>query len=180
MKVAVSSTGSNLNSPVDERFGRARYFVLVDTDTGSLLEVFDNSTSMAAQSGAGVGSAQFVCDAGVDVVITGSIGPKAFYTLETAGIKIYTGATGSVAAAIDSFNAGKLEYANQGGPAGSRGRGMGLGGGRGQGGGGRGMGLGGGRGQGGGGRGRGLGGGRGMGSGNGRGQGGGDRKGGGR
>lgn len=159
MKAAVSSTGRDLSSQVDGRFGRAQFFVLVDVDTGSLLEVFNNSTNMAAQSGAGISSAQVLCDAGVNVVLTGSIGPKAFQVLEAAGLEMYTSATGSVAEAVNSFKAGKLEHAGQGGPSWSRGMGMGRGSGRGMGrGGGRGQGGGGGGGQGGGGGGRGGGG----------------------
>ena len=34
MKVVVTAQGSTLDSPVDPRFGRARYFLVVETETG--------------------------------------------------------------------------------------------------------------------------------------------------
>jgi len=45
------------------------------------------------------------------VLITGTTGPKAQQALKTAGIKIYHGAKGSVAAALDDYKKGRLEQA---------------------------------------------------------------------
>jgi predicted Fe-Mo cluster-binding NifX family protein len=55
MKIAVSSCGIFLDSPIDPRFGRCDYFVIVDTIDMSF-EVFDNDGEDLAQ-GAGVQSA---------------------------------------------------------------------------------------------------------------------------
>jgi predicted Fe-Mo cluster-binding NifX family protein len=35
MKFAVASQGNDLQSPLDPRFGRAKYFIVVDTETGT-------------------------------------------------------------------------------------------------------------------------------------------------
>ena len=51
MKVAVSSTGTNLDSPIDPRFGRCANFLIVETDDMSF-EVFENEN--IALSGGGV------------------------------------------------------------------------------------------------------------------------------
>jgi predicted Fe-Mo cluster-binding NifX family protein len=127
MKAAISSTGEGLGSVVDGRFGRAHYFVIIDTDDRSLQDVIDNESSIAAQSGAGVRSAQQLSSLGVDAVLTGNIGPKALQVLEAAGIVVYTGVTGTVAEAAASLHAGKLEsvHSGQALPAGQGlGRGM--------------------------------------------------------
>ncbi|MCJ7594880.1 MAG: dinitrogenase iron-molybdenum cofactor biosynthesis protein, partial [Desulfobacterales bacterium] len=41
MKIAVSSTGNHLDSPIDPRFGRCAYFVIIETDDMGF-EAFEN------------------------------------------------------------------------------------------------------------------------------------------
>ena len=79
MKVIVTSQGRELNSPVDPRFGRAKYFIVVDTETGDL-SAADNSQNLNALQGAGIQAATNVIDAGAEAVVTGHVGPKAFTT----------------------------------------------------------------------------------------------------
>ena len=50
-------------------------------------------------------------DLGVEAVITGHVGPKAFATLRAGNVTIYTGASGTVAEALKQFEAGALEEA---------------------------------------------------------------------
>lgn len=107
MKIAVSSTGKDLNSAVDPRFGRARFFIVIDTETGAF-SAHDNTQSMNALQGAGIQSAKNVADLGVQTVVSGNMGPKAFSTLHAAGIDIFTGASGTVQDALDAFNDGTL------------------------------------------------------------------------
>ena len=172
MKIAVSATGKDLDSAIDPRFGRAGYFIIVDSESGEIANVIDNYAAQDAAHGAGINSATVVAEAGTQVVLTGQIGPKALEVLQTAGIKIIYNVSGTVKEAIEQFRKGAISSPNAGpGPVvepsgqsfwGQSGGGMG----RGIGGGGRGMGGGGrGRGIGGGGRGMGGGGGRGMGGG---------------
>ena len=151
MKVAVSATGPSLDSPVDPRFGRCAYFVIVDLETMQS-ESFQNASQYAG-SGAGIQAAQSVAGKGVQVVLTGNVGPNAFQALSSAGIQIITGAIGTVRESVARFKKGEL------GPISSPTAPMkyGMGGGRGGGGG---YGMGGGRGMG---LGRGMGMGRGMG-----------------
>jgi predicted Fe-Mo cluster-binding NifX family protein len=107
MKLAISAQGAGLESPVDPRFGRATYFVVVDTDTGDI-RAQDNAVNLNAAQGAGIQAGKNVVDLGVEAVITGHVGPKAFATLQAGGVKVYTGASGTVAEALDQFKAGKL------------------------------------------------------------------------
>ena len=112
MKVAVTAYGPGLESEVDPRFGRARYILVVDSDSGGLVETLDNEKNMNAMGGAGVQATQAVADMGVSWVITGNVGPKAFQGLQAAGIKVAVGAAGTVADALAAFKEGKLQEAD--------------------------------------------------------------------
>jgi len=108
MKVAVTSQGGEMSSQVDPRFGRALWFVVVDTDTGES-EAIDNTAGVGAMSGAGVTAGQAMSERGVSVVITGHCGPNAYRTLSAAGIKVVAGATGTVAEAVEQYKSGELK-----------------------------------------------------------------------
>jgi predicted Fe-Mo cluster-binding NifX family protein len=182
MKIAVSTSGQNLDARIDQRFGRCEYFLIIDTDTMDV-QAYPNENG-AKSSGAGIQAASFVISKGARAVLTGNCGPKAMDVFLAENISVYTGQAGSVRQAVEAFkkgalaastpqstDAGKSTPLPNGGqdmPAPVPGRGMGGGGGMG---GGRGMGKGGGRGGG-----RGMGGGGGQGMGGGRGLGGGCRK----
>ena len=110
MKLAVTSQGNNLQSPLDPRFGRAKYFIVVDTETGAFSAV-DNGLNLNAAQGAGIQAGKRVAELGVECLITGHVGPKAFSTLQATRVKIHTGASGTVADAIEQFKTGKLKAA---------------------------------------------------------------------
>lgn len=110
MKVIVTATKDTLDGPVDPRFGRCQYFITVDTEDLEYT-VMENSQKNA-MGGAGVQAAQTVANAQVDAVITGSVGPNAFQTLNVAGVKIFTGASGTVKEAIMALNQGSLQETN--------------------------------------------------------------------
>lgn len=110
MKIAVTSTGKTLDSQIDQRFGRAAYFAIIDTETMDF-NVIENE-SVAASGGAGISSAKVVLDAGAKAVLTGNCGPNAERTLSSAAVSLYTGATGTVAEAVELFKSGKLPKAS--------------------------------------------------------------------
>ena len=146
MKIAVSSSGKDLDSLIDPRFGRCAYFLLVETDDMSF-EVFDNQ-SIASGGGAGIQSAQFISSKGAKAVITGSCGPNAVQTLAAGGIEVFLEHTGIVREVLQKYKDGDLISTNMAnvaensglGNRTSSGRGMGMGGKRGMG---RGRGMGG-------------------------------------
>ena len=107
MKIAITAGGSTLDSPVDQRFGRAPRFILFDTETRTH-EPIDNTQALDSAQGAGIQAAETVVRAGAEYLITGHCGPKAFRALSAAGVRICTGAAGSVAEAIAAFESGKL------------------------------------------------------------------------
>ncbi len=103
MKVAVSSTGKDLHSPVDPRFGRAPYLLIVDTGTLAIVEVIDNSQADAMAHGAGIAAATRIAEAGAGAVLSGIVGPKAAAVCQQAGIAMINGASGTVQEAVEAF-----------------------------------------------------------------------------
>jgi predicted Fe-Mo cluster-binding NifX family protein len=111
MKLAVTATGPDLDSEVDGRFGRCRYFLIVDADNMSV-EALENPNA-ALGGGAGIQSAQMVAAAGAEVVLTGNCGPKAFTTLSAGGIAVVTGVEGEAREAVEQYREGKLSEAGK-------------------------------------------------------------------
>jgi predicted Fe-Mo cluster-binding NifX family protein len=107
MKIAVSTAGNSPDAQVDPRFGRARMFMLYDSELETWQAV-ENSQSLNAVQGAGIQAADTVAKAGAAAVLTGHCGPKAFRVLNAAGIKVYIGLSGTVAEALAAYQSGQL------------------------------------------------------------------------
>ncbi len=112
MKIAVTSTGQDLDSPVDPRFGRAAYILIVNTDDMAV-EVLDNQSNVNAFKGAGIQAATMISDKGAEVLLTGYCGPNAFKTLDAVKIKVAGDVSGTVREAVDAFGAGKYTYVSE-------------------------------------------------------------------
>jgi len=108
MRVAITAAGPELSSAIDQRFGRARYLLIVDTPERTTLAI-DNLAGMNAAQGAGIQAAQSVIDNQATVLITGHCGPKAFRALQAARVDVYLTSAGTVAQAVDRFEAGELK-----------------------------------------------------------------------
>jgi predicted DNA-binding protein (UPF0251 family)/predicted Fe-Mo cluster-binding NifX family protein len=110
-KIAVSSEGPTLDSPVDPRFGRAAGFVIIDPETMAFKYV-DNGASQAMNQGAGIQTAELMTQHDVGVVLTGYVGPKAFHSLSAVGIKIGQNLESlSVRAAVEKYKSGQVSIA---------------------------------------------------------------------
>ncbi|HHE76561.1 MAG TPA: dinitrogenase iron-molybdenum cofactor biosynthesis protein [Candidatus Parcubacteria bacterium] len=137
MKVCVTSSGPDLNSLVDLRFGRCLYFIFVDSEDEDKIDVVPNKGIEAAR-GAGIQSAQTVIDQGAEAVISGNMGPNSFMVLTSSRIKIFQTLPGlTVKEAIEAFRNNNLpEITQPVGPGfgakfgrgghGGRGKGFGL------------------------------------------------------
>jgi predicted Fe-Mo cluster-binding NifX family protein len=110
VKLALTTSGNDLNAPLDSRFGRAAKFLIYDLERGTC-EVVDNQQNLNAAQGAGIQSAEIVACLGAKALITGHCGPKAFHVLTAAGIRIYHTDAPTVAAAIEQYRSGKLTEA---------------------------------------------------------------------
>ena len=107
MKICVTSEGNNLGSKVDPRFGRCKYFIIVDPETLNFNSI--QNPNLETSGGAGIQSAQLVANNEVKAVVTGNVGPNAFQTLNAAGIAIFNGASGTVKEAIEKYKKGEYQ-----------------------------------------------------------------------
>ncbi|OPY49827.1 MAG: Dinitrogenase iron-molybdenum cofactor [Methanosaeta sp. PtaU1.Bin112] len=144
MKICVTAAASGIDAPLDPRFGRCPFFVVVDLDSMTGQSIANSNIN--ATSGAGIQAATEIAKQGVSALITGNLGPNAMQTLRAAKIDVYQHQSGgSVRDAVEKFKRGELARIEE--PSVSAHSGMGQGMGRGQGRG-QGAGRGGGRGQG--------------------------------
>jgi predicted Fe-Mo cluster-binding NifX family protein len=128
VKICVTAAGNKLDTPVDPRVGRAAYFIIVDSETMAFEAV--SNMAVGAMSGAGIQAAQTIASKGVNVLITGNVGPNAFQALASAGIKIVVGASGTVREVVEKYKRGELKGTGAPTVGGHFGRGMGMGRGR--------------------------------------------------
>ena len=108
MKLALCITGEELTSPLDDRFGRANYFLFFDTES-SEKKVIKNSAREAA-GGAGGLAVQQLVDNGAEVLIAPEVGPQALGALNKFKIPAYKqGGAKTVEDAIAAWKNGELE-----------------------------------------------------------------------
>ena len=107
MLIAITALENSLQSEIDPRFGRAAFYMIVDTVTDKVT-VHNNSDGISASNGAGTGAAQTLSEYGVEALYTGSVGPKAADVLEKAKIPYYENITGTVQGVIDRLKNGDI------------------------------------------------------------------------
>ncbi|OGV73294.1 MAG: dinitrogenase iron-molybdenum cofactor biosynthesis protein [Lentisphaerae bacterium RIFOXYB12_FULL_65_16] len=107
MKVLVTSQGSAVTDLIDPRFGRAAHFIVVDTETHQTT-AHDNAPNLNAAQGAGIQAAEAAARLGVEAVVTGNVGPKAYRVLNAAGIRVFLCDVVTVEEAVGRFDAGTL------------------------------------------------------------------------
>ena len=135
MKLCITAAGNDLSAATDAAFGRAPWFMLIDTETGAAEAVANPSVN--AGHGAGIAAAQLMADRVVAAVLTGRLGPKAQAALSAAGIAMHEGlAACAVSEALAQFKTGKYGAATGSCAASAPamqavGQGQGMGGGRG-------------------------------------------------
>ena len=111
MKIAISSTGRDLESQVEPRFGRAPYLIIVDTKSMEF-EAVDNTANANAFKGAGIQAAATVSRKGAKALLTGYCGPKAFQALDASKIKVANDVSGKVKDAVEAYNSGRISFSD--------------------------------------------------------------------
>jgi predicted Fe-Mo cluster-binding NifX family protein len=107
VRIAISASGPTLDAAVDARFGRAPYLLIVDPESLEF-EAVANRINLQASQGAGIQTATLVARYKPAAVLTGHCGPKAFQTLQAAGIEVIVEVHGSVQQAIEQYRSGQL------------------------------------------------------------------------
>ena len=112
MKIAFSTSGHDLEAPLDVRFGRATRFLILDEERGTF-DLVDNAQNLHAAQGAGVQAAQHVVGSGAAVLISGHCGPKAFRVLQAGAVQVFTSDAPTLREALDLYRKGALIPQNQ-------------------------------------------------------------------
>ena len=97
---------NGMASEVNEHFGMSEHFALLDVDDGKIskLDFVSDSPDLKEHRT----PAALLAEKGVNVVITGGIGPHMIKELLDAGLRIYRGAVGDVEQAFEDYKAGML------------------------------------------------------------------------
>ena len=100
-KICITSKGTDLGAEVDPKFGRARYFLIVDPQSMDF-EAIENPNIESAH-GAGIQTAQLISGKDVGVVLTGDLGPNAQRVLRYSGIRVITNVSGKAGDALSQY-----------------------------------------------------------------------------
>jgi predicted Fe-Mo cluster-binding NifX family protein len=108
MRFCIPAKGPETGDFVDERFGRAPYYLIHDTETGTT-ESYGNPAA-EAMGGVGPRAAQFLIDHNVNILVTARVGGNALGALKAAGIitLLYDVAGSTVKDAIAAYTRGGL------------------------------------------------------------------------
>ena len=105
--VAVPCRAPYLKGQIDPRFGRALFFLIVDT-TADRFRVVDNTWTAHIPEEAGVRAADSIGEMGVGAVLARHIGPRAFAALQAKDIAVYRTLETFVWDAVQRYREGSL------------------------------------------------------------------------
>lgn len=108
MKICVSAMGKDLSAQIDWRFGRCPYFVIVDPDTMAFEAVSNENSIDVAGRAFCIAHLESLLNKGVDLVISGNIGPNIYHLFHTASVDIATLTAGTVKEAVEMYKSGGL------------------------------------------------------------------------
>ena len=106
MKIAISANGRGLDSKIDEKFERCKFFLILDIEKNSLLSFENKTKDRPREIGGTIGP--LIAKEGIDTVIASDIGPSAFDIFKVKGIKVYQN-RGIVEDAVRLLKEGKLK-----------------------------------------------------------------------
>ena len=104
MKIAFATNGENLKAKIALHFGRAKSFLIYDTETKSF-EIYPNPEVIGGKEF----PPDFLYRLGVKAVIVFSLGPKALEKFKKYNIKMYKAIEGTILDNLQKFNDNKLK-----------------------------------------------------------------------
>ncbi|HQN75546.1 MAG TPA: NifB/NifX family molybdenum-iron cluster-binding protein [Methanomassiliicoccales archaeon] len=104
-RMAVTSKGEGLDGEIAP-MARSNFFIIFEGNPENRM-VMENLVRKGGSESA-VRSAAELAKQKVDIVITGTIGPRAFKQLESAGVKVHAGCDGKVSDILEKCLKGKL------------------------------------------------------------------------
>ena len=107
MKIAVSADGADLEARVAQKFGTAKYLVIIDSDSGDFEAIPNPGAS--GQRGAGVQAVVLAISKDVKTVLTGWCSPAICHQLTANGIEVISGLSGVVGELVEKYRKGDLQ-----------------------------------------------------------------------
>ena len=104
MKIALATDGENLKAKISLHFGRAKNFLIYDTETESF-EIFPNPEVAGEKEF----PPDFLYRQGVKSVIVFGLGAMAYKKFKNYNIKMYKAIQGTIAANLQKIEDGKLQ-----------------------------------------------------------------------
>ena len=86
MKILITSSGKEVKSNMDKRFGRAPWFCIYDQKQQTT--TFIENGNSESQGGAGTKTAEKMIELGIEQIFSGQFGPKAKSLLEKFNIQM--------------------------------------------------------------------------------------------
>ncbi len=113
MRIAITCQEDNLDSNIDQRFGRSKYFLIANIENNNVVKVEAALNQGAEQGrGAGIRAAEQLGELKAEQLLTGQLGPNATEVLRKLGIKAYA-ASGKAKEAIEKLLKGELSLINE-------------------------------------------------------------------
>jgi predicted Fe-Mo cluster-binding NifX family protein len=107
MEICITATSDSLESKVDRRFGRCKFFLFVDPATMQHRAV--PNPALDESGGAGIKAATTVLKYTPAAVITGLIGDNALDVLKASTSKVYSCGEVTVREAVEMYCSGELK-----------------------------------------------------------------------
>ena len=102
MKIAVpSKDDKGLESEVEEHFGRARYYTIVEVDRGRVVNVEILENPFLRHEPGDI--PRLLKEHGVEAVLAGNIGARARRYFKDCGIEVIAGCSGKVENAVKTY-----------------------------------------------------------------------------